>query len=747
VNRAPTAESQAIITPEDTPVAVTLKAIDPEGDRLTYSLVTPPAHGMISGSAPNLTYKPVDHYKGPDSFTFKANDGSTDGNVAVVAITVSPVNHAPVAGADSALMPEDTPVNINVLANDFDVDGDALKVVATTTPSHGTVIMDVSGVVRYTPNPNYHGPDSFTYTVSDGKGGTAIGQVSINILSVNKPPIADNLIINTNQDRPATINLPARDVDDVNLSFSIVTGAAHGTLSPLIGNKVIYTPAPRYRGPDSFTFRASDSKSDSNVAVVYINIAAIKQPPIAVNDAAITAEDKSIDINVLANDLVPEQEVLKVIGVAQGAHGTVAINPDGSLKYTPQANFSGSDSFTYTEADSSGGTSVASVSVTIVPVNKAPVASNGMVTTNEDTPAEVTLVANDVDSPALTYRILSGPFHGSLSAINGNKVTYIPAPYYHGPDTFTFIANDGMANSNLALVNVTINPVNHAPVAGNDAFSALENTPLDHMNLLANDTDVDGDALKIIALTPSTHGTATLNTDGTVRYVPNPDFHGTDTFTYTISDDNGGTSTGTVTINVAPVNHPPVASGVNVTTNEDVPVEITLAATDVDSPTLTFSIVTAPSHGKLSTISGTKVVYTPNRYFHGQDSFAFRASDGQASSNTAAVSVTVIHVNNPPVLAPVGDRKVSDGEAVSFTLKATDPDNDTLTFSAMGMPTGATLNPSTGAFSWTPSRMQLGNYRITFSVTDPGGLSDSHTVTISVLEASAKPAPERPRKP
>jgi hypothetical protein len=142
--------------------------------------------------------------------------------------------------------------------------------------------------------------------------------MSVNVLAVNKPPVADNLIVNTNQEHAATINLPARDVDDVDLTFTVLTAPAHGTLSPLVGNKVIYTPSPRYKGPDSFTFRASDGKSDSNVAVVYIKVAAIKQPPVAVNDAVITAEENAIDINVLANDLVPEQEVLKVIGVTQG---------------------------------------------------------------------------------------------------------------------------------------------------------------------------------------------------------------------------------------------------------------------------------------------------------------------------------------------------------------------------------------------------------------------------------------------
>src|SRR5205823_4787533 len=166
VNDAPVANAQSVTTAEDTAAAITLTGSDVDGDALTYVVATQPAHGTLTGTAPNLTYTPAANYNGPDSFTFKANDGTVDSSAAIVSITVTAVNDPPVAANDSYAATEDTVLTIaapGVLANDSDVDGDPLTALIVVGPGHGAVTLNANGSFTYTPAANYNGADSFPY--------------------------------------------------------------------------------------------------------------------------------------------------------------------------------------------------------------------------------------------------------------------------------------------------------------------------------------------------------------------------------------------------------------------------------------------------------------------------------------------------------------------------------------------------------------------------------------------------------
>jgi hypothetical protein len=181
VNDPPTATPQNVATAEDTAAAVTLAGSDPEGGPLTYVVMTGPAHGMLSGVAPNLTYAPAANYHGPDSFTFTVSDGGATSGTATVTIAVTPVNDAPAAVDDAATTDKNTEVVIAVLANDGDVDGDPLSVTGVSAPVNGVVTVNADGTIRYKPNKRYTGADSFTYTVNDGKGGVSTAAVTVQV--------------------------------------------------------------------------------------------------------------------------------------------------------------------------------------------------------------------------------------------------------------------------------------------------------------------------------------------------------------------------------------------------------------------------------------------------------------------------------------------------------------------------------------------------------------------------------------
>jgi PKD repeat protein len=270
VNHAPVAQDQSVTTPENTPKTITPVATDVDGDTLTYSIVTQPPYGTLSGAAPNVTYTPDTNYHGSDSFSYKANDGTVDSNVAIVSITVTSVNDASVAQDQSVTTDEDTARAITLVATD--VDGDTLTYSIVTQPSHGT-LGGTAPNMTYTPDANYNGLDSFTFKANDGTVDSNVAIVSMTVTAINDAPVAQDQPVTTDEDTARAITLVATDVDGDTLTYSIVTQPSYGTLSGAApAPNMTYTPDANYHGSDSFTFKANDGLLDSNVATVSITV-------------------------------------------------------------------------------------------------------------------------------------------------------------------------------------------------------------------------------------------------------------------------------------------------------------------------------------------------------------------------------------------------------------------------------------------------------------------------------------------
>jgi hypothetical protein len=395
-----------------------------------------------------------------------------------VTISYTGPNTAPTAEDDSASTDEDTALNdIDVLTNDTDVDGDSLSVSSVTQPSHGSASL-VNGKVNYTPAANYNGPDSFTYTASDGKGGTDTATVNLTVNAVNDAPVAEDDTKTTAEDTPLTF--PSSD---------LVTNDDEG----------------------------------------------------AANESG---------------------QTLTVTEVFDGTHGTVDLGTDANITFTPEANFNGEATFTYRVCDNGSPSEcsieTATVNVTVSAVNDAPVAEDQSVTTNEDTAKEVTLGAPDVEGDNLSYTIVSGPAHGTLTGSGANQ-TYTPNNNYNGTDSFTFKANDGTDDSNTATVNITVNAVNDVPVANKDSYTMTDgersiSVPASS-GVLANDTDAqEGDTLTVKLLRGPQVGTLKLRADGSFVYkmpkrtYERNEFNGV-AFVYEVSDGAGETDRAKVTIN------------------------------------------------------------------------------------------------------------------------------------------------------------------------------------------------------
>src|SRR5213075_916160 len=336
------------------------------------------------------------------------------------------------------------------------------------------------------------------------------------------------------------------DLDGDALSAVLVSPPTHGSLTLNTNGSFSYVPAGNYNGPDSFIYKANDGQADSGIATVSISITAVNDAPVAVNDSYTTAEDTTLNVvapGVLANDSDVDGDSLNAILVSPPTHGSLTLNSDGSFSYLPATNYNGPDSFTYKANDGQADSGIATVSITITAVNDAPVAVNDSYTTAEDTTLNVAapgLLINDsdVDGDTLSAVLVSQPTHGTLS-LNGNgSFDYVPAANYNGPDSFTYKANDGQADSGIATVNITITDVNDAPVAVDDSYTTPEDTTLTIAapGVLTNDSDVDGDSLSAVLVSPPTHGSLTLNTNGSFSYVPAANYNGPDSFTYKAND-------------------------------------------------------------------------------------------------------------------------------------------------------------------------------------------------------------------
>ncbi len=484
-NQPPIADDQSVTTDEDTAIAITLSASDPNNDDLTYDVVDYPLLGTLSGMAPNLIYTPNENIYGSDSFTFKANDGTLDSNIATVSITIGPVNDPPVADDQGVTTNEDTPVSITLQASD--IDGDILIYIIVAYPSNGTLSSTPPGLT-YTPNSDYYGSDSFTFKANDGGLNSNTATVTITINPVNDAPAADDQAVTTDEDTAVDITLTANDVDGDPLTYIIVAEPSFGTLIGT-GANLIYSPNADIYGSDSFTFKVNDGELDSNLATV---------------------------------------------------------------------------------------------SITVNPVNDAPIAHDQTVTTDEDTVLSMTLIASDIDSDILTYSIVGYPSHGTLMGTLPN-IIYTPDENYYGSDSFTFKVNDGEVDSNIAIVDITINPVNDVPVVSDivdqtiyegDVFTASGSFTDPDLDIWTATVDYDdGSGIQTLELNPD----KTFNLDH--LYVD--DYYFPYTVIVTVSDNNGGIGSELIAVTVYNV-APTITSldGPIDPVNINDPVEITGSFTD-----------------------------------------------------------------------------------------------------------------------------------------------------------------------
>jgi len=608
-------------TTEDTNVSIHLIASDSEGDSLTYQ-IHPPVHGTLQGEAPDLTYVPNPNYFGDDSFTYVANDGHMDStNVAEVVIHIAPVNDAPIANDDNATILEDTNVTINLVSNDVDKDNDTLTITALGVPANGVVVNNHNGTITYTPDSNFNGNESFSYTISDGNT-TATANVNIIVTAVNDAPVANDDNVSVEEDNSTTINVLANDSDleDDALSVESITSAIHGNANLDSSGNITYTPNPNYNGDDSFTYTVSDGNLTST-ATVHITVTAVNDAPVA-NDSAINAA-KNITYTGLLNATDVEGDSLTYQIVSDSnANGTVTITDanTGAFTYTPTSDFTGDANFTFKVNDGTVDSNTATVTIHVADRVVNVVANDDTVTINEDNNVTIDVLANDVSTYADDNSNASGTIvsavsnsaHGTVTIDTTNyTIKYVPDANYNGQDTFTYTARSASGNEDNATVTINITSVNDAPVLDESNLqdhTIDEDTPPITVELNATDADI-GDSLTFDANSSNPNIAAVSVTGHTLTITPQPNANGDVNITVTVSDGHGGIDSKTSTLHINPVDDPLIF-----TLSEDFvevkPGEIKIVeanATDEDN-NVTINL---DDHPNFVELNGTQIVIHP----------------------------------------------------------------------------------------------------------------------------------------
>ncbi len=458
----------------------------------------------------------------------------------------------------------------------------------------------------------------------------------------------------------------------------LVTQPTKGTLTFNPNGTFTYTPNQGVRSNDSFTYRATDGTLQSAPATVTIVInAGPNAAPIGNADTYAGVEDFPVSVSaalgVLANDTDPEGDPLTAVLVAAPAKGSVLLAADGSFTYTPNPDANGQDTFTYRAKDDLNNQSgITTVTLNIQPTNDAPVAVADAYGVDPGTTANVTqalgVLANDtdIDGNSLTAQLVTAVSTGSLTLNANGSFTYTPPVGYTGNATFAYRASDGTTTSNTVTVTLS---VNGRPVAGADSFTTVEDTSLNVTaanGVLKNDTDPENSPLTAQLTTPPTHGTVTLNANGSFVYTPAGNFAGPDSFTYVAFDGGRASLPATVSLTVTPVNDPPSASDDDYRTPPDETLAVSAAEgvlsndSDAESSPLTATLVTPPASGSLTLNPDGSFEYVPVTGFVGVVTFTYTASDGTLASDPATVTLTVAQNASDIVISEIMYRPGTD---------------------------------------------------------------------------------------
>jgi len=727
INDAPTLDS--ISTPDsvnedEDNIVIQIQPIDIDGDELSVEAISSNTNlvaSLLNDDINNqdglytLDFNPVDNQYGVSLITVNVSDG-----VEVVSqqfeITVNPVNDPPVVGEiDDATLNEDESIEIALIATDVDEDNILFGIQSDV--SSGTLSVD-GAVVTYTPDLNYNGNDSFSFTASDSELTSAESTVNIQINAVNDAPVLATLDnISFDEDNTGGVTLSASDIDGDDLTYSVSTGT--DITATLDGTDLTFSAAADYNGSENFTISVTDGElTDSQVLTVTIN---------AVNDAPVagtgitgeTNEEESILINLLSFDV--DGDNLTYTLLSDATNGSVTI--EGQLAtYLPNLNYNGLDEFTFQVSDGEL-TDSAVVTLQINAVNDAPVLSSVEdISFDEDNVYSLVLNAIDYDGDSLSYEVSGGNLIST--SIVDNTVFFSPDDNFYGIESFVITVSDGEL-TDVQIVVVSVLSVNDAPISSDFSIDMNED---ETTSIVLQASDVDGDPL-VYSIVNNPNGSIISIEGSIVTYLPNLNFAGQDSFTFIATDGSLNSEESVVTLNINNVNdYPQIDSISDTSINEDDVFSIAIVATDIDGDELTYDFESEENAVLYYEDNILNII--PNENYYGQLTINVIVSDNILNTFVEFI-LDVLPINDPPQSDDISV-VLNEDTSNTFSFNASDVDNFNLNYTIEQLPEHGTYEINSGFITYVPDQDYYGFDEL-FFVVDDGELSDDGTIYIEIL--------------
>jgi VCBS repeat-containing protein len=763
-NDAPDAVGDSAGTAFETAVLVNVLTNDTDpdqGDTQEIAGFTNGVNGTVTLVDGQLQYTPNAGFSGTDTFTYTLQDSAGASDTGTVSVRVAgQENVAPIAVDDVASVLEDGSVLVNALTNDSDANGDSLSITSVGAAENGTAVLE-DGQIRYTPNADFNGTDRFSYTVSDGQE-NAQANVTITVSSVNDAPTHGGaLSARISEDASlSSVDLleSAFDVDGDSLSVTNVQQlSGDSSAVSFSGNTALIDPSvyTALKNGESEEITATYDIIDGNGGTVSqrttITISGANDAPDAVGDSAGTAFETAVLVNVLTNDTDPDQgDTQEIAGFTNGVNGTVTL-VDGQLQYTPNAGFSGTDTFTYTLQDSAGASDTGTVSVRVAgQENVAPIAVDDVASVLEDGSVLVNALTNDSDANGDSLSITSvGAAENGTAVLEDGQIRYTPNADFNGTDRFSYTVSDGQENAQ-ANVTITVSSVNDAPTHGGALSARIsEDASLSSVDLLESAFDVDGDSLSVTNVQQLSGDSSAVSFSGNTALIDPSVYTALKngeseeiTATYDIIDGNGGTVSQRTTITISGANDAPDAVGDSAGTAFETAVLVNVLTNDTDpdqGDTQEIAAFTHGYNGRVEEIDG-QLQYTPNAGFSGTDFFLYVVKDAQGGADTTTVTVSVAPPVNTAPVAIDDTANVAEDRSVLVDVLGndSDPEDNSISLVNVSEAANGTVAIENGQIRYTPNADFTGSDHFTYRITD-GLLSDTASVTVNVDSVNDAP--------
>ncbi|MCQ9058233.1 tandem-95 repeat protein [Vibrio alginolyticus] len=771
VNDPPIAGTTSYTIDEDEVITISAEQLlanssDIEGEVALDSVSYSGSEGIFTDNGDGtFSFAPNQNFNGEVNLDVVVvdEDGATASTTAN--IDVLPINDAPVSGDLAYSVDEDNSITLSqeqLLAQATDVEGDALTASNLVVDGDATVTANDDGSFTITPDANFNGDIDITFDINDGSD-TIVATADLTVNPVNDLPQPEDQAFTIGEDGVLTFTDQdlldgATDIDGDDLSVEGVTyTGADGVLTDNGDGTYSFAPNENFNGDVNFTFDVSDG-TDTVTANIDVTVTPENDPPVAGSTSYTVHEDNSITISdeqLLANSSDIEGDVAISSVSYSGNDGVLEINGDGTYTFSPNENFNGEVSLDVVVVDEDGATDSTTAGITVLEVNDPPIAGATSYSVNEDeviifTEEQLLAQSSDVEGDVSLESVSYSGSDGILTANDDGTYSFAPNENFNGGVSLDVVVADEDGATATTNANIDVLPVNDAPVSGDLAYSVDEDgsITLSQEQLLAQASDVEGDALTASNLVVDGDATVTANDDGSFTITPDANFNGDIDITFDIND-GSDTIVATADLTVNPVNDLPQPEDQAFTIGEDGVLTFTDqdlldGATDIDGDDLSVEGVNYTGADGVLTDNGDGTYsFAPNENFNGDVNFTFDVSDG-TDTVTANIDVSVTPENDPPV---AGSTSYTVHEDNSITISneqllanSSDVEGevaiDSVSYSGAD---GVFQDNGDGTYTFSPNENFNGEVSLDVVVVDEEGATDSTTAGITVLEVNDPP--------